>query len=99
MELKAEGAVLGQFPQWIYKQSEIRVGAGDEILLFTDGLVEACDMNQELFGELRMVKVAQEQLEATASESMNSLLAAASRHCSGNFHDDASLIVVKQAKA
>lgn len=95
MELQADGAVFGQFPEWIYRQSELRLRIGDELLLFTDGLVEASDANQELFGESRLVRVAQEHLASTAKESMGALMQAASRHCGGHFQDDASLIVLK----
>lgn len=97
LELQAEGAVLGQFPHWIYRQTELQLRSGDELLLFTDGLVEACDANQELFGESRLVSVAQVSFASSAKESMNSLIDAASQHCGGHFQDDASLIVVKAA--
>jgi len=95
LELQAQSAVLGQFPQWIYRQSELLLGSGDELLLFTDGLVEACDRNDEPFGESRLVRMAQEQLASSADGAMQSLMDGAFRHCSGHFQDDASLIVVK----
>jgi sigma-B regulation protein RsbU (phosphoserine phosphatase) len=95
LELQAEGAVLGQFPHWIYGQTELRLRSGDELLLFTDGLVEASDASQELFGESRLVSVAHANLASSANESMSSLIEAASRHCNGHFQDDASLVVVR----
>lgn len=99
LELQAEGAVLGQFPQWIYKQSEILVGAGDELLFFTDGLVEAHDASDELFGERRIVQTAEQHMGSDAKELVETLLAEASRHCSGHFQDDASIIVVRAIEA
>lgn len=95
LELEAEGAVLGQFPQWVYRQSEVQIGAGDALLLFTDGLVEADNANHEPFGESRIVETAQGHAGLTAQDLTNQLLAQASQYCAGHFQDDASLIVIK----
>src|SRR5437667_1404456 len=34
-ELNAAGAVLGQFPDWRYEQSDVQIRSGDTLLLFT----------------------------------------------------------------
>lgn len=94
-ELRAEGAVLGQFPQWQYRQSELQMGSGDRMLLFTDGLVEACSANDEPFGEEKVICVARENRQCSAEDLMGLLMRAASEHCDGPFQDDASLIVLK----
>lgn len=96
-ELKAAGAVLGQFPRWLYEQSELQMRSGDKLLLFTDGLVEACNVDEESFGEHNVIRIARENLSSSAEELMGLLMRAASQH-SGDFQDDASLIVLKQVK-
>jgi sigma-B regulation protein RsbU (phosphoserine phosphatase) len=93
-ELSAGGAVLGQFPHWIYEQSEIQMNAGDRLVLFTDGLVEASDTDDTPFGEETVTRIAREKEKAGAEELMRSLIQAASAHCNGHFQDDASLIVL-----
>ena len=93
-ELKAAGAVLGQFPRWLYEQSELQMRSGDKLLLFTDGLVEACNVDEESFGEHNVIRIARENLSSSAEELMGLLMRAASQH-SGDFQDDASLIVLK----
>jgi phosphoserine phosphatase RsbU/P len=95
IELNAAGAVLGQFPDWVYEQSEIRLQCGDALVLFTDGLIDAWNEREEPFGERNLVRVAQEKLGAPAVELMDSLLGAASKHCGGHFQDDASIVIVK----
>lgn len=95
MALNAQGAVLGQFPRWRYEQSEISLGSGDKLVIFTDGLIEACNPNDEQFGEPNTVRVAQESPHSSAKDLMDSLMHAASQHCGGRFQDDASLIVLK----
>jgi phosphoserine phosphatase RsbU/P len=94
-ELDAQGAVLGQFPEWQYRQSELQMRGGDRLLLFTDGLVEACDANEEQFGERQLIGVIQANSQSSAHNLMDLLLRAASQHCDGHFQDDASLIVLK----
>jgi len=94
-ELNAAGAVLGQFPDWVYEQSDLQLKCGDQLILFTDGLVEACDQDEESFGEQRLVATAQHNLGKSAGELMDCLMRAASAHCGGHFQDDASMVVLK----
>jgi len=94
-ELKAAGAVLGQFPHWLYEQSELQLRRGDKLLLFTDGLVEACNANEEWFGEHNLIRIARENPSSGAEDLMGLLIHAASRHSGEHFQDDASLIVLK----
>lgn len=98
MELDAAGAVLGQFPSWGYEQSELRLEPGDQLLIFTDGLVEACDAGDGAFGEENVMRIARQNPGAGAKDLMNLTLQAASAHCGGQFQDDASLIVLKRCR-
>lgn len=98
-ELAAAGAVLGQFPQWSYEQSELQMQPGDKLLIFTDGLVEACNANDEFFGEQTLIDIARENLNSGAEDLMATLIRAASHHAHQHFQDDASLIVLKAAAA
>jgi phosphoserine phosphatase RsbU/P len=94
-ELHAAGAVLGQFPDWVYEQSEIQLNSGDALLMFTDGLVDAWNHEEESFGEWNVTRCAQKNVTLGAQDLLNSLMIAASNHCEGKFQDDASLVVVK----
>jgi phosphoserine phosphatase RsbU/P len=94
-ELSSNGAVLGQFPSWVYEQKELKMNTGDRLLVFTDGLVEACNAQEEFFGEESLARVARENSTTGAKDLMGLLIEAASRHCGGHFQDDASLIVFK----
>lgn len=94
-ELAAEGAVLGQFPDWSYRQNHMQLGSGDRLLLFTDGMVEASNTSEEPFEEHNLIRIARENPRTTARELMDLLIGAAFQHCGGHFQDDASLIVLK----
>jgi sigma-B regulation protein RsbU (phosphoserine phosphatase) len=97
-ELKAAGAVLGPFPDGLYEQSELQMRSGDTLLLFTDGLVEACNADEESFGEHNLIRIARENPTSSAEELMGLLMRAAWQHGGNHFQDDASLIVLKDIK-
>jgi serine phosphatase RsbU (regulator of sigma subunit) len=65
------------------------------LLLFTDGLVEACNADQEPFEEHNLIRIARENPSSSAEELMGLLMRAASQHTGQHFQDDASLIVLK----
>ena len=54
-ELRARGMPLGLMPNMSYEQKEITLKAGESVLLYSDGLVEAHDpRRREMFGFPRM---------------------------------------------
>lgn len=50
-----------------YKKHELQLTKGDEIFLYTDGVTEAVDVNNHLYGEMRLEKVLS-NAEGTAQE-------------------------------
>ena len=53
-ELTEGGLLLGVMPDMPYKQGSIRLGSGDIIFLYTDGLSESARADEEMFGEERI---------------------------------------------
>ena len=51
------GFVLAGMEGIRYKKNELQLNAGDEILLYTDGVTEATDANEQLYGEDRLLKL------------------------------------------
>ncbi len=95
-ELSSSGAVLGQFLSWPYGQNELHFASGDTLLLFTDGIVEACNPQEEAFGEDRLLQVTRRLVNDSAHAIQSALLQAVSHHCGQKFQDDATLIVVQR---
>jgi sigma-B regulation protein RsbU (phosphoserine phosphatase) len=88
-ELLANGVVLGRFRSARYEEVEAAFGAGDTLVLYTDGITEAQRADGEMFGEERL----RETLgRAAATEGV----AAALRSWTANRQeDDITLLVVR----
>ncbi len=54
------GLVLAGMEEVPYRQSEIRLNAGEILLLYTDGVTEATSLRKELYGEERLRSVVQD---------------------------------------
>lgn len=93
--LSSGDAILAQFPEWRYSQRTIELNPGDALILFTDGIVEACGPSGDPFGEQRLERVAKENCEWGAAQLQEAILAAAAQHCGNCFQDDVSLVVLR----
>jgi len=67
MKIK-KGFVLGGIENMSYVQDEITLEADDEVLLYTDGITEALNKENELFGETRLLTVLNENLNLPLSD-------------------------------
>ncbi len=74
---KANGAIeklartavaLGVMPQPNMKENIVSLGAGDTLLLYTDGLTEAFSPSEDLFGDARLMDALQSIQSRTADE-------------------------------
>lgn len=92
--LEQGGAVLGVFPAWRYEDAAIELKAGDRLLLFTDGIAEASDASGQEFEETRIAGFAKAHMALSADELNSRLLAEVTGFCEGQFHDDATLLVI-----
>lgn len=92
--LDAGGSVLGAFPDLDYVAGEIQLRAGDRLLLFTDGLSEAVDGNEEQFGEQRLLDLLCEQRRRPPQEVKQIVFDAVADFCGHSFRDDAALMIV-----
>jgi phosphoserine phosphatase RsbU/P len=88
------GTVLGLFPNADYQDRSFRLQSADCLLLTTDGVTEAANEADEEFGPERVTAAARAARGQGAQGIRKRILEDVSRFCKGNFHDDASLIVV-----
>lgn len=92
--LQAGGGVLGVFPRQKFATGTAQLASGDRMILFTDGVTEACDAAGEEFGEVRLLRLVQEHRTAAAAALQEKILEAAGGFSSGHWHDDATLLVL-----
>jgi serine phosphatase RsbU (regulator of sigma subunit) len=84
----------GEFPPG----PEVRLGAGELLLLVTDGVLEARSPSKQQFGSERALAVVHENRRLRAREIVDRLFAAVREHTGGRPpHDDVTAIVLKVA--
>lgn len=92
--LREGGIVLGVFANQTFGSGVIQLQRGDRMVLFTDGVTEAWNPENEEFGEERLLCVLQENPARSAAEIQKRILQAASDFSRGTWQDDATLLVV-----
>jgi serine phosphatase RsbU (regulator of sigma subunit) len=53
-ELRATGMPLGMLPEMTYEEKIVSIQPGEQLFLFTDGIVEAHNPQREMFGTSRL---------------------------------------------
>ncbi len=92
--LEVGGGVLGVFQIQTFMMGTQELAPGDRVVLFTDGVTEARNADGEEFGEGRLVRLLEENRKASAQDLQIAILRAACDFCQGNWHDDATLVVI-----
>jgi len=92
-DLREGGPVLGVFPGAVYVAGSAELRSGDCLVLYTDGITEAFNAANEEFGEERLVR-ALSQPFGIAEECRQRVMAAVTQFSNGNFHDDATMMIV-----
>jgi len=95
-ELEKGGLVLGVDPDTEYEIETVQLKAGDCLLFYTDGLIDAADFEGRLWGKDRMLQTAKQFLDQTAQHMLKNILAYRRRFIGlASQCDDTSLVVIK----
>jgi hypothetical protein len=92
--LKGGGPVLGVFDDPAYTETEVVLGPGDRVILYTDGVSETWNGTGEEFGEDRIVAAARGVASAGAEETQHRILDALESFARGSYHDDVTTVVL-----
>jgi phosphoserine phosphatase RsbU/P len=95
--LREGGGILGVFPVQAFDMGVYDLAAGDRVLLFTDGVTEACNPEGEEFGDARLLELLEENRELSAEDLQRKILSVVAEFCRGHWHDDATLIAIAVA--
>jgi len=97
--LPATGIVLGFTAPWEYDDASCEMKPDDVLLIYSDGITEAFDKNEEEFGEDRLMQVVRKHLKENAREIAQKIIESVKQHSSGVPQmDDMTLVIVKRLK-
>lgn len=72
--LTTKSVVLGAFDFADYHEHETRLRSGDVVVIYTDGVTEAVNTNNEMFGDERLEKLVRKSAALSAKEIKNRIL-------------------------
>ncbi|HEY9598203.1 MAG TPA: PP2C family protein-serine/threonine phosphatase, partial [Cyanophyceae cyanobacterium] len=78
-------------------QEQVRLNLGDVVVLYTDGVTEAFNINQEQYGLERLCEVVKQNSSLSAEEIREAVIADVRQHIGKQkVFDDITLVVIKQ---
>jgi phosphoserine phosphatase RsbU/P len=94
--LEPGGTVIGLLESVHYEQGSVRLGPGDVLVAFTDGISEAMNLNDEEWGEDRLIDAVRNCRVLSAQQLLDCIFDAATRYAgTAPQHDDMTLVVVR----
>jgi sigma-B regulation protein RsbU (phosphoserine phosphatase) len=94
--LEVGGTLVGAFADVVYDQADRQLRSGDTIVLFSDGIVEALNVDGEEFGEQRILDSIKPRINAPIDVMLDQLLAALDQFTKGTDQtDDLTAVVVR----
>jgi len=99
VETKGDTFPLGILDDAAYEETQLSLEAGDKVILYTDGIVEAMNAQEEMFGFDRLLDVAK-NYQALTAESLLETIKNHVNEFAGNVpqHDDITIIVIQAVR-
>lgn len=95
--LPEHGIALGILPNVEEPPARVELTCGDVLVMYTDGVTDALDQDEEEFGAARLNETVQENAEKSAQEITDEILRAVQEFAAGAPQfDDLTLLVVKR---
>jgi sigma-B regulation protein RsbU (phosphoserine phosphatase) len=91
--LSTGGTVLGAFEDSVYDEGTLSIAAGDRLVLFTDGITEACGDSDDEFGDDRLLAAVRDGATADPTALVGRIFDAVARFQAGPLADDATVVV------
>lgn len=95
--LGSTGGILGIVPNQKYNVENTRLKPGDIMVITTDGIIEAQNEDNELFGHERLIDIIKEN-KSLSSKEIALIIMESVQHFSANsnYNDDKTIIVIKR---
>jgi sigma-B regulation protein RsbU (phosphoserine phosphatase) len=96
LQLDEGGTVIGLFPQSEYKRGSVLMKPGDVLVCCTDGILEACNREEEEFGKERLAECIARNQSKSAQGIVDAVLADVNAFAAtGKYSDDKVLMILK----
>jgi serine phosphatase RsbU (regulator of sigma subunit) len=92
------GIPLGLEANRQYQQGEVKLDAGDRLVLFTDGLIECLNFKDEVFGQERLLALLSEHRQLDADGLKRLVTNAVAEFCQNIYLDDLTLVVMAMTR-
>ncbi|MCW2991925.1 MAG: putative Serine phosphatase RsbU regulator sigma subunit [Solirubrobacterales bacterium] len=97
LELDGDGAAIGFLEHVDFEELTDEIGPGDELLLYTDGVVEALGAGDEPFGEERLAETVSAMAPAGAAVTIDAIVAALNDFTGGaHQRDDITMVALRR---
>jgi serine phosphatase RsbU (regulator of sigma subunit)/predicted enzyme related to lactoylglutathione lyase len=93
--LESTSTLLGLFSEWNCSIREQQLSSGDVLVLYTDGITEACNEHGEEFGEQSLIESLQQHRELPCQALLTAIVDRVRQFSFQEQHDDITAIVAK----
>ena len=93
-EIEKNGLMIGPFPLACYENVTVQLGTGDLVVIYTDGITEAVNHDDEDFGADRLRSALAANCGRGANQLADALLDAVAHWSLGPQQDDRTLVVI-----
>jgi len=99
VEIVGDTFPLGILDEVTYEETKMQLNSGDQVVFYTDGIVEAMNEEDEMFGFERLLAIIENSTSLSAESLLNKILDDVREFCgSAEQHDDLTVIVIKAAE-
>jgi len=96
--LETTGQIMGPFPNEIFKTENFMMKPGDVLFLYTDGVSEAMDQQEQFYGEDRIRDIVSANHALSAKEITQNVLEDVQKFSSlGTQSDDKTILTIKRS--
>lgn len=95
VETKGDTFPLGILEDAEYQETRLKLAPGDKVIFYTDGIVEAMNKQEEMFGFERLLEVVKKARSISADSLLKEVIDRVNEFAGGAAqHDDLTVIVV-----
>jgi sigma-B regulation protein RsbU (phosphoserine phosphatase) len=97
--LETGGVVLSILESFPYEEESVQLEEGDVLVMYSDGVAEAVNDRDELFGDDRLIEVVRAHRNGTAAEIIDTIVGAVTSHAGAVAQaDDITVVVMKATR-